>query len=63
MPGTPNITSENVEKLMKNKRILIRSPVTVPDTLLLLKADINNAEIIHSSTKLFREHEKAQEVW
>ena len=40
--------------------MLIRSPLTIADTLLLLKADINNAQIIHSSTKLFME--KAQEV-
>ena len=41
-PSTPILTISNVEKLIKNKRILIRSPLTASDTLLLLKADNPN---------------------
>ena len=60
-PGTPIVTSDNVEKLLKNKRILITSPLAIADTLSLLKADLSIAELVHSSTKLFIEHGKAQE--
>ena len=41
--GTPIIKTNDIEKLLEKKK-LIRSPLTIPDTLMLLKTDINNAE-------------------
>ena len=57
--GTPIITANNVEKLLRNKRILIRSPLSFFCYLQLI---INNAEIIQTTTQQFMEHEKTHDI-
>ena len=54
--ATPKvITSENIETLYRNKVIYINSPLDMPDTLDLLKADIGNAEIKQTTGRLMND--------
>ena len=56
------MTSKNDEKFFKDKKNFIRSPLSIPDTLLLLKTDKNNAELINATTKLVIDDERAREM-
>ena len=56
------MTSKNDEKFFKDKKNFIRSPLSIPDTLLLLKTDKNNAELINATTRLVINDDRARKM-